>query len=96
MSARESRLDIRTTQQTKEIIENAANFLGVTTSAFVVECAMKQAAKVLEQAQYIHLNESESRRFIDLLENPPEPHENLKRLFKLHGTKSERQKKKWK
>ena len=90
MSARASRLDIRTTQQTKETIENAASFLGVTTSAFVVECAMERAAKVLEQAQSICLNVSESRRFIDLLENPPEPNENLKRLFKLHGSKSKK------
>lgn len=87
MSARASRLDIRTTKQTKEAIENAANFLGITTSAFVVECAMERAAKILEKAQYIHLNEAESRRFAELLENPPEPNQNLKRLFKMHGKK---------
>ncbi len=90
MSARASRLDIRTTQQTKEAIENAANFLGITTSAFVVECAMERAAQVLEQAQSINLNASESRRFIDLLENPPEPNENLKRLFKAYENKSKK------
>lgn len=90
MSTRESRLDIRTTQQTKEAIENAASFLGVTTSAFVLECAMERASKVLEQAQSINLNASKSRRFIDLLENPREPNEHLKRLFKLHGRKSKK------
>ena len=90
MSVRASRLDIRTTQHTKEAIENAASFLGVTTSAFVVECAMERAVKVLEQAQSINLNASESRHFIDLLENPPEPHANLKRLFKVHGSKSKK------
>ncbi|MCP4475546.1 MAG: DUF1778 domain-containing protein [Gammaproteobacteria bacterium] len=90
MSVRASRLDIRTTKQTKGAIESAANFLGVTTSAFVVECAMERAAKVLEQAQSIHLNASESRHFLDLLENPPEPNENLKQLFKLHGNKKQK------
>lgn len=90
MSARASRLDIRTTKQTKETIENAANFLGVTTSAFVVECAMERAVKILEQAQYIHLNEAESKHFIDLLENPPEPNKNLKQLFKMHHKKSKK------
>ncbi len=85
MSARASRLDIRTTKQTKDAIENAANFLGITTSAFVVECAMERAAKILEQAQQIHLNEVESKRFVELLENPPDPNQNLKRLFKKHS-----------
>ena len=85
MPIRATRLDIRTTSQTKEIIESAANCLGVTTSAFVVECVMDRATKVLKQAQSIRLNESESRRFLDLLENPPAPNENLKRLFKVHS-----------
>ena len=90
MPVRVSRLDVRTTQQTKETIENAAHFLGVTTSAFVVECAMERAANVLEQAQSIKLNVSESRRFIDLLENPPEPNENLKRLFRMHENQNKK------
>jgi uncharacterized protein (DUF1778 family) len=84
MSARASRLDIRTTQQAKEAIENAASFLGVTTSSFILECTMERATQVLEQAQSIHLSAFASRRFIDLLENPPAPNENLKRLFKTH------------
>lgn len=85
MSARASRFDIRTTEQTKEAIENAASFLGITTSAFIIECAMERAAKVLERAQSIHLNTSESCRFINLLDNPPQPNEKLKQLFKKHG-----------
>jgi len=87
MSTRASRLDIRTTPKAKEIIENAAHFLGVTTSAFILECAMERAAKVLEQAQTIHLNKSESQRFLELLENPPEPNQNLKRLFVKYKSK---------
>ena len=87
MSTRESRLDIRTTQKTKEAIENAATFLGVTTSAFVTECAMERAARVLEQAQSINLSSLESQRFIELLEKPPTPNENLKRLFQVHQSK---------
>lgn len=85
--SRASRLDIRTKKQTKEIIESAANYLGVTTSAFVVECAMERARKVLKQAEYIQLNASETRRFFELIENPPAPNENLKRLFKIHEAK---------
>jgi len=87
MSARASRLDVRTTTKAKEMIEHAAHFLGVTTSAFILDCAMERAARVLEQAQTIHLNRVESKRFLDLLENPPEPNKNLKRLFAKHKAK---------
>lgn len=87
MTARVSRLDIRTTLKAKELLENAAHFLGVTTSAFILECAMERAIKILEQSHTIHLNQSESKKFLVLLENPPEPNENLKRLFKKNKSK---------
>lgn len=82
MSARASRLDVRTTAKAKELIENAAHFLGVTTSAFILSCAMERATQILEQAEAIHLNRAEAKHFLSLLENPALPNENLKRLFK--------------
>lgn len=84
MSMRDSRLDIRTTVQAKESIEAAASFLGITTSAFVLQCAMEKATKVLEQAQTIHLNAKEAHLFLACLENPPKPNDKLKKLFELH------------
>lgn len=80
MRARAARLDIRTTDEAKSLIEQAANEMGITTSAFVLEAAVEKAAKILEQREVIHLNEAESRRFWALIENPPEPNEALKRL----------------
>ncbi len=85
MTGRASRLDIRTTQQAKSTIESAAGFLGITTTSFIMECAMDKATKVLEQAQMIQLNESEGRRFIALLGCPPKPNESLRRLFEEHS-----------
>lgn len=87
MESRAARLDIRTTEAAKSAIEHAANFLGITTSAFVLECAVIRASQILEQASTISLNAKESKRFLDALENPPEPNENLKRLFSKHKKK---------
>lgn len=84
MCARAARLDIRITDDAKSLIENAANAMGVTTSAFVLEAAVEKAARILEQIEVIHLNEAESKRFWDLIENPPEPNEALKNLFNKH------------
>ena len=79
-----ARLDIRTTEEAKATIDDAAKFLGTTTSAFVLKTVMEKAILILQQAQSIQLNTKEQRRFLELLENPPEPNENLKRLFKKH------------
>ena len=84
MPTRAARLDIRITPSVKSVIENAANFLGVTTSAFVLKCVLEKATQVMQQAQLITLNAEESQRFLEMLENPPEPNEKLKRLLVTH------------
>ena len=81
MCARAARLDIRITNDAKSLIENAANAMGITTSAFVLEAAVEKAARILEKIEVIRLNEAESKRFWDLIENPPKPNDALKRLF---------------
>ncbi|OGT55146.1 MAG: hypothetical protein A3F17_08810 [Gammaproteobacteria bacterium RIFCSPHIGHO2_12_FULL_41_15] len=82
MNNRIARLDIRTSHAAKATIEHAAEELGVTISAFILESAMEKAKKVLEQAQIIKLTAKESKRFIEILESPPKPNKNLKKLFK--------------
>jgi len=89
MPARMSRLDIRTTQKAKQMIEDAANIVGVTMSSFVLESAVQRASQVIEESRRICLNRQESERFFDLIENPPEPGENLKRLFAKHRDSEE-------
>ena len=84
MSARAARLDIRTTQPAKLLIENAASFLGITISAFILECAVEKAAMILQQAEAISLNAYESKQFLAAIENPSKPNANLKRLFEKH------------
>ena len=88
MSARIARVDIRTTEAAKATLESAADYLGTTTSAFILKSAMEKATLVLQQAQTIQLTAKEQRRFLAALENPPEPNDNLKRLFKKHQSKS--------
>ena len=84
MSVRMSRLDIRTTEQAKKTIEDAANIVGVTMSSFVLESAIDRASTIIKNSRQIQLNREESERFFDLIENPPEPGENLRRLFARH------------
>lgn len=87
MRTRVARLDIRTTAVAKATIEEAAHYVGTTTSAFILECAVEKATRILQQAKIIRLNESEGRRFLDLLDHPPEPTAPLKQLFQKHQPK---------
>ncbi len=89
MPIRASRVDIRTTQSAKLVIENAADYLGVTISSFMLECAIEKAMQILQQAQIIELSAGDSEKFLAALENPIEPHLNLRKLFAKHAKKNE-------
>ena len=88
MTARQSRIDIRTTSDAKKLIEAAANHMGLTASSFILETVVERASAVLSRATQITLTESQSERFLALLDNPPAPNENLKALVKKHYKKN--------
>ncbi|MDF1654452.1 MAG: DUF1778 domain-containing protein [Coxiellaceae bacterium] len=84
MSERSARLDIRTTEAAKKMIEDAASYLGTTTSAFVLETAMEKASIILQRSKTIELSAEEGKKFAQLLANPPKPNKKLKQLFARH------------
>lgn len=84
MNTKNNRLDIRTTHSAKETLEQAANMVGTTLSAFMLDSAMSRARDIIAQNQTIHLNHKESERFVSFLQQPPKPNEKLKALFKKH------------
>ena len=58
---------------------------GITWTQKCIEKMLKQ------ELQPIHLNEHESRRFIELLENASVANENLRRLFERYQAKNEKE-----
>ena len=90
MTAKDARVDIKTTKAAKVTLEQAAYALGTTLSAFMLDCAMPKAREVLAQSDLIRLTRKESERFIAALENPPKANEKLKQLFKKHTVKQHR------
>ena len=87
MTAKDSRVDIKTTKAAKATLEQAAYALGTTLSAFMLDCAMHKAREILAQSDLIRLTRKESERFITALQNPPKANEKLKQLFKKHTLK---------
>ncbi len=87
MTAKDARVDIKTTKAAKTTLEQAAYALGTTLSAFILDCAMPKATEILETADLIRLTRKESERFIAALQTPPKANEKLKQLFKKHSIK---------
>ena len=87
MTAKNARVDIKTTKAAKATLEQAAYALGTTLSAFILDCAMPKAREVVAQSEVIHLTRKEAERFVTALEHTPEANDKLKQLFKKHSVK---------
>lgn len=76
------RINIRTTSQAKATIEKASAITGVSVSSFIVDSAYQKAVETIENSQRIVLSNEEWQNAVNLLENPPEPNDKMKALFK--------------
>lgn len=83
---KDARLDLKTTQQNKELLVQAALLRGVDMTSFIIEPALKVARQVIEQVQLQH---SEQVALFKALSKPAQPTEGLKDLLSA-GTFSER------
>lgn len=81
-----ARVDIKTTRAAKVILEQAANAMGTTLSAFLIDSAMTRAREIITQSQMITLTHREAERFVAALENPPKANARLRQLLKKQGT----------
>ena len=78
------RITARLSAEKQELLQLAADLSGSTLNQFIVQAALRAAAEVIEQEvaiRAISLNAEESRRFLALLEDPPQPNDNLKRAM---------------
>lgn len=78
------RITARVSAEKQELLQLAADLSGSTLNQFIVQAALKAAAEVIEQEEAIRaikLNAEQSRRFLALLEDPPQPNDNLKRAM---------------
>ena len=78
---KEDKLHIRVNQKDKNLIERAAEFLGLNASAFVLENALKAARRELASIDTISLSRKDAENFLRLLTDPPSPNEEMKSAF---------------
>ena len=72
-------LEIQISADQKSLIEEAAALSGQPITSFTVSAAIEAARRVVEGHRPIRLSPRDWDRFLNLLDNPPEPNDHLKR-----------------
>ncbi len=73
----DNRITARISPAVRERLESAAALSGATLNQFVVQAALKEANKILEEERAIVLSERDADMVFGLLENPPMPNVRL-------------------
>ncbi len=74
---KETRLVARTSTETQEIIQRAADYSGTTLSQFLIEAAMEKARNVIERTETLHLSMAGADALFVALDNPPKANNKL-------------------
>ena len=82
VALKDERIDLRTNSNQKTLLERAAELKHVSLSSYVLTTALKQAQLDLEENEIIVLSNRDRDLVMAALENPPEPNESLKGLFR--------------
>lgn len=80
-----ARLTARVPESVHAMIEEAAALRGATVNQFLVQAAMEQAQKVLEEERVVRLSRRDARAFFAALENPPPVNAAMKRAARRHA-----------
>jgi uncharacterized protein (DUF1778 family) len=78
------RVTARISPNVQEILQRAAELSGATLNQFMIQAALKEAKKIIEDERVIILSESDANQVFSLLENPPAPNTNLKAAMNKH------------
>ena len=74
-------INLRATAQIRDRIDRAAALLGQNRTEFMLDSARLRAEDVLLDQRLFSLNEEQYNDFINLLDEPPKPKEELRRLL---------------
>ncbi len=82
---KESRLNIRCDNRTRQLLDKAANYTHLSISEFVLSNALASAQKVVQEYESITLKPKDFEAFLAALDAPAKPNAALKRAFKRHA-----------
>ena len=74
-------INLRASARLKNLIDRAAALLGQNRTEFMLDSARLRAEDVLLDQKLFSLNEEQYRDFLNLLDEPPKPTEELRKLL---------------
>lgn len=78
-----ARMEFKTTEPLKVMLNKAASLSGVDLTAFVLGSAEEKARMVIEHHDSLALSASEQEQFLAVLTAPPKPPAALRKLMKV-------------
>lgn len=85
--AKDSRIDLRVTQEQKELLERAASLKGVSLSAYTLFYVLPAAKQEVDSHERLVLSNRDRDLFMSVMENPPELKGKLKSAIKKYREK---------
>lgn len=82
---KESRLNIRCDNYSRQLLDKAANYAHLSISEFVLTNALASAERVVQEHESITLKPKDFEAFLAALDAPVKPKVALKRAFKRHA-----------
>ena len=80
-TTRDTAINIRASRRQRDLIDQAAQVLGKSRSDFMLETACREAEGVLLDRTFFRLDRESYARFTALLDNPPPPSDELRKLL---------------
>ncbi|MFO0978643.1 MAG: DUF1778 domain-containing protein [Planctomycetaceae bacterium] len=74
-----SRIALRIRTQDKELIMRAVELSRTDMTEFILRTALREAQQVIENHERLTLSQRDSRRVMELLQNPPAPNSRLRK-----------------
>jgi uncharacterized protein (DUF1778 family) len=78
------RVTARVPAQVQETLELAAAMVGATVNQFMVQAALREAERIIDQERVIRLSAHDAEVFFRALDNPPPPNARLKSSLRDH------------
>lgn len=82
VAVKNSRVDFRVSDVQKSLLERAAEIKHLSLSSYILSSSIKQAEQDIAENEMLILSNRDRDLVMSALENPPEPNEALKGMFK--------------
>ena len=82
VAVKDSRVDFRVSDVQKSLLERAAEIKHLSLSSYILSSSIKQAEQDIADNEMLILSNRDRDLVMSALENPPEPNEALRGMFK--------------